>query len=58
MTIKTKKARAALWQAINPFTPEERLRRLRKARGILKGKGPKNIVAWQRRMRKDRKIIK
>lgn len=33
------------------------LRRWRKLRGRLRGRGPKDPIAWQRRVRHDRSIL-
>lgn len=54
---KIKRKQRPLTWAEMLYGKEEVERRWKRAQGLLKGRIPKDPVAWQRKMRRDRKII-
>jgi hypothetical protein len=50
-------SRTRLQKKAGLYSKQEIDKRWKKIRGLLRGRGPKNPVAWQRQMRKDRTIV-
>lgn len=52
----TVSSRTLLQKKAGLYSKREIDKRWKKARGLLRGRLPKNPVAWQRQMRKDRAV--